>query len=488
MPRSALATGLVDYELAPAEMPAQLIAYASHAFGQRAGEAAVEGPGAKALKKIVDSAARADRSRLFAIQAEHHPAPYRTAHGSAPDQSAGQLRQLSAADAARGGGAVSRPVDRRDQFLPRSGGLHGAGEADHSPTLFADQPAGAVIRVWSAGCSTGEEAYSLAILLQEHLETLKGAITAQVFATDIDSRAIATARSRSVSGQHRRRPVAGAAGALLHRHTDGSAYRIHKGIRDMLVFSEQDVIKDPPFSRLDLISCRNLLIYMGAELQKKLIPLVPLCAQAGWHTVPRHLRRRWRLADLFAVLDRKPSCISARSIFPAPAHDPGSLSATADGGDRGGCSAGKSGARARLPLRELTEQALLQQLAPAGALVNGQGDILYLHGRTGMYLEPAPGESGINNILRMAREGLRQDLRMALHKAASSGERVRCPGLQVKTNSHFTRVDLTVCPLAADPDLMPESPLYLVMLQEAVADPDQAPPAGRAASAACSRS
>ncbi len=91
----------------------------------------------------------------------------------------------------------------------------------------------------------------------------------------------------------------------------------------------------------------------------------------------------------------------------------------------------------------------MQQVAPAGALVNGQGDILYLHGRTGLYLEPAPGEAGVNNILKMAREGLRRELTMALHKAAGAREIVRCPGLRVKTNGDFTTVNLTIRPVAA---------------------------------------
>ena len=95
-------------------------------------------------------------------------------------------------------------------------------------------------------------------------------------------------------------------------------------------------------------------------------------------------------------------------------------------------------------LRELTEQALLQQVAPVAALVNGSGDILYLHGRTGMYLEPAPGETGVNNILKMAREGLRRDLATALHRVAAGREIVRCPNLRVKTNGDFTTVNLTV--------------------------------------------
>jgi two-component system CheB/CheR fusion protein len=121
----------------------------------------------------------------------------------------------------------------------------------------------------------------------------------------------------------------------------------------------------------------------------------------------------------------------------------------------------------KLPLREVTEQALLQQLVQAGALVNAQGDILYLHGRTGMYLEPAPGESGPNNIIKMAREGLRRDLTSALHKAAVAGETVHCPGLRVKTNGDITTVNLIVRPVTVAPLASPDPPLYLVVLEQA---------------------
>jgi two-component system CheB/CheR fusion protein len=137
---------------------------------------------------------------------------------------------------------------------------------------------------------------------------------------------------------------------------------------------------------------------------------------------------------------------------------------------------GKTALPARLPLRELTEQTLLQQFAPVAALVNGAGDILYLHGRTGMFLEPAPGESGVNNILRMAREGLAAGSEDGPAQSGQTPARSSIArGWKVKTNGHFARVDLTVCPVPADPDAMP-SPLYLVMLQEAVAT-DQAQPA-----------
>ncbi|MDO9164806.1 MAG: PAS domain-containing protein, partial [Rhodoferax sp.] len=153
-------------------------------------------------------------------------------------------------------------------------------------------------------------------------------------------------------------------------------------------------------------------------------------------------------------------------------------------------AAAKTAGPVKLSLRDLTEQTLLQHVAPSSALVNGKGDIFYLHGRTGMYLEPAPGEAGISNILKMAREGLRPDLTVALHKAAGSKEVVRAPGLRVKTNGHFTRVNLTVCPVTAGPAAMPESPetdLYLVILEDAPAvDAEKAPKTAKATGAGAS--
>jgi two-component system CheB/CheR fusion protein len=126
----------------------------------------------------------------------------------------------------------------------------------------------------------------------------------------------------------------------------------------------------------------------------------------------------------------------------------------------------------------LTEQALLREIAPAAALVNGRGDILYLHGRTGMYLEPAPGEAGINNILKMAREGLMHELTSALYEAKRSREVVRRPGLRVKTNGAFSVVNLTIHPMATDPTATPAAPLYLVILEDAPSSgPEQAQPA-----------
>lgn len=173
------------------------------------------------------------------------------------------------------------------------------------PSLFAGKPSGALIRIWSPGCSTGEEAYSIAILLKEHLEALKQNFKVQVFATDIDSQAIATARAGVYPASIATDISPERLALIFTPDPDGGTYRIHKGIRDMLLFSEQDIIKDPPFSKLDLISCRNLLIYMDGNLQKKLIPLFHYALNPGAFLFLGTSETVGDLNDLFGVIDRK---------------------------------------------------------------------------------------------------------------------------------------------------------------------------------------
>ena len=173
------------------------------------------------------------------------------------------------------------------------------------PRLFANKDAGAAIRVWVPGCSTGEEAYSIAILLQEQMELLKQSFKVQVFATDIDSLAIGQARTGIYPASIAADISPERLSRFFAQEPDGTAYRVHKSLRDILVFSEQDVIKDPPFSKLDMISCRNLLIYMGGDLQKKLMPLFHYALNPGGMLFLGTSETVGEFADLFATLDHK---------------------------------------------------------------------------------------------------------------------------------------------------------------------------------------
>jgi two-component system CheB/CheR fusion protein len=243
-------------------------------------------------------------------------------------------------------------------------------------------------------------------------------------------------------------------------------YRIHKSIRDMLIFSEQNLIKDPPFSKLDLISCRNLLIYLGADLQRKIIPLFHYALKPEGFLYLGNSEGVGEFDALFAAMDRKAKIYRRKAGYYGP--PPMTTSRYAASQPTGGSlppAPGKASPGLAPSLRELTERALLQ-IAPAAALINASGDILYLHGRTGMYLEPAPGAAGVNNILKMAREGLQHGLAAALRKTAASGEFVRDTGLRVKTNGHYSRVNLTVGPVPAIAAPASAAGLFLVLLEE----------------------
>ena len=468
MPRSAIATGLADYILPPAEMAAQLVAYVKHAFGRLFRHPVADTPhNESALKKIFI---------LLRSQTGHDFSQYKPSTTNRRIERRMAVHQISEID-----GYVKflqqTPPEAdalfRDLLIGvtnffRDPEVFETLEKEIIPKLFADKPVGATVRVWSTGCSTGEEAYSIAILLQERIEILKQNYSVQVFATDIDCRAIATARA----GLY---PISIASDISPERlaryfslEPDGNFFRIHKSIRDMLVFSEQDLIKDPPFSKLDLISCRNLLIYLGMSLQKKLIPLFHYALKKEGILLLGTSEGVGDFVELFKVLDRKAKIFQrkddrsdthhlslARSISHIALSDHTQLTGLK-----------KMEFPAKLQLRELTEQALLQQLAPVCALVNWHGDILYLHGRTGKYLEPTPGEVGTNNILKMAREGLRRDLTLSLQKAAGTKEAVRCSGLQVKTNGHYTTVNLTVCPVSTGSTTTAETHLYLAILED----------------------
>ena len=331
------------------------------------------------------------------------------------------------------------------------------------PNLFTGKHPDSAIRIWVPGCSTGEEAYSIGILLQEQMEMLKQIFKVQIFATDIDSRAIEEARSGvypatisiDISPERLKR---------FFTQDSGGNYRIQKSIRDMIVFSEQDIIKDPPFSKLDLLSCRNVLIYMDRELQKKLIPLFHYALNPGGFLFLGPSETVGEFENLFDTLDRKSKLYRKKDVssglLPIGTFIPPRLESRETQRP-----SGKAPIESKPQLRELTEQTMLQYYAPVGVLVNQRGDILYLHGRTGMYLEPAPGEAGLN-ILKMAREGLRQELTTDLYKAVVSKEPVFHPGLRVKTNGDFTTVNLALRPVAAGPDAAAGPNLFLVTFEE----------------------
>ena len=478
MPRSAIATGMVDFVLPPHEMPARLLAFASRAFGAASGAATLQAPRASdALEKVF---------LLLRAQTSHDFSHYKRntiIRRIERRMAVHQIDKLE--DYIRYLQLTRGEVDAlfRDLLIGvtnffRDTEIFEEIDKQVIPKLFAGKPAGSVIRVWVPGCSTGEEAYSIAMLLHERMEELKENFKVQVFATDIDREAIDHARA----GIYPSSIIADVSPERLahffsQEHADGSAYRIHKSIRDMLIFSEHDLIKDPPFSKLDLISCRNLLIYMDGELQKKLMPLFHYALNPGGALVLGSSESVGDFAHLFTAVDRKAKIYLRKTTDPGAQRlnlarlfppSPGSEIARQPG------SAAHN--EHKLPLHEIAIRTLLEHYTPVGALVSERGEILYLLGRTGRYLEPTPGEASMN-IFKMAREGLRGDLTIALHRAASLGIPARHPGLRVKNDDNFAIVNLSVLPVPAEPDGLIPRGLFLVLLEE---QPAVAPPATKA--------
>ena len=289
---------------------------------------------------------------------------------------------------------------------------------DLLPQLLAGKPEGYVVRVWVAGCASGEEAYSIAILLRELMDETKREFKVQIYATDLDEDAIAVARA----GSYPPNIAQDITPERLRRFfiKDDSGYRIKKEIREMVVFAIQSVIKDPPFTKIDLLSCRNLMIYLEPELQNRLIQtfhyslkqdgvlfLSPSESIGSHNELFTPINRKWR------IYRTNYSVASTRTVLA------GGLTW---GADKHGNAPEEAMQKAiETNFAELAKRALLQSYAPASVVTDLKGNILYVYGETGKYLRPAPGQATLN-VIDMAHEGLQLELRSAIQRAANQDE------------------------------------------------------------------
>ena len=307
------------------------------------------------------------------------------------------------------------------------------------PQLLAGRPEEYVFRVWVAGCATGEEAYSIAILLREFMDEAKCEFKILLYATDLDDDAIATARAgiyppniaQDVSPERLRRFFI----------KDEAGYRVKKDIREMVVFAVQNVIKDPPFTKLDLLSCRNLMIYLEPEIQNRLIPAFHYALKPGGLLFLSPSESIGDHPDLFTPLNRKWKFYRATGTA-------ASTRAVMSGGLVWASTPNSKGSDEAIRkiketnFAELTKRALLQSYAPASVVTDEKGNILYVHGDTGKYLRPAPGQATLN-IVEMAREGLQMELRVALNNV---GQGAPAPSheVTVKVNGDMQTVNFSV--------------------------------------------
>ena len=308
------------------------------------------------------------------------------------------------------------------------------------PNLFAKLPQESILRAWIPGCSTGEEAYSLAIIFKEALEKSKmhSGFSLQIFATDLDSDAIEIARkglfplniSTDISEDRLKR--------FFIASDEG--YRIKTEIREMVIFAQHNIILHPPFTKIDIISCRNLLIYMDPELQKKLIGLFYYCLTSEGVMVLGSSETLGNQSHLFTTLDSKLKIYrhSLTSRSPELSDFPSSFTRS-----KPSFPVKQETEISSANIQSLADELLLTYYSPSGVLVNESGDIIYIHGHTGKYIEPAAGKANLN-IFAMLRDGIRNEFHSAFRRAVAKKETVVLHNIKVGTNGGTQTINIEI--------------------------------------------
>ncbi len=438
MPCSAIKAGLADIVASPEEMPARIISYFGHAQHSQATNAEPSPHNTSALNKIINllhERCSADFS-LYKTSTLYRRIERRTAMHQLSGI-AEYLRYL------RENGQEVELLFRElligvTNFF-RDPAVWEMVRSETFPHLFSFYPNGQILRAWVTACSSGEEAYSLAIVFREALQTIKPGVrfTLQIYATDLDPAAIEKARK----GIYPENIAADISPEHLARYfvADKGGYRVVKEIRDMVIFATQNLISDPPLTKLDLLCCRNLLIYFQPQLQKKLLPLFHYALNRHGVLLLGTSEAVGSFSHLFAPMNGKARLFQrldqpvSLGDLPFPARMP--LASAPREIDLP--------AERQENLGQQTDHLIQQTYAPPAVLVNADGDILYISGRIGKYLEPPAGKVNIN-IHAMAREGLREALIGVIHKALRQPEPIQLKNLQIGGNGSTQTINLTV--------------------------------------------
>lgn len=316
------------------------------------------------------------------------------------------------------------------------------------------------IRIWVPGCATGQEAYSLAIQVREHL--MRGHIDRQVqiFATDIDTEALAIARAGRYDAEE-------LSELSPERHEqffarEGESWRVVKELRDMCIFSVQNLVRDPPFSSLDLVSCRNVLIYMQPDMQKRLVPLFHYALRPGGYLFLGPSEGLASCPELFDIEDKPHRIFRRKEVLARPTFEFPLTGRRAARLSQYGPPSSEPATPVQPSPSDAFERMLLEEYVPASAIINELGEILYVAGRTSRYFQPALG-APCNNLLHQARGALRRELRAVLGQVVETRRRVvsRPIGLENDDGTDWVRV--TMRPV---PGMVPNSGMFAVIIQE----------------------
>ncbi|HEY2481260.1 MAG TPA: CheR family methyltransferase [Caulobacteraceae bacterium] len=461
MPASAIATGYVDLAIPVGEMGRRLADFA-RGFSQFDDMVA---DSTDAAAKVEWAQARDEIWTILRQQMGHDFSGYKPSTFSRRVHRRMQVAQVTTLE-----GYLQRL--RRDQtetnalfrdLLINVTNFFRDGEAFEAlsrlvvPGLFDGRGADDTVRVWAPGCATGEEVYSIAILLSEHMDTLAAAPRVQIFATDINERSLAVARA----GHYPQESLEGVSDARRARFfiRDGGGYAVAKNVRELCIFSPHSVIRDPPFSRMDLISCRNLLIYFGADAQRQIIPIFHYSLRPHGVLFLGASENVSQFNELFTAIDKKHRIYRSRDDATSKVRL-SSLLANLHRTTSGLDLTVRPPAAAAISLRDAVNAQVMGDFAPAHVTVDRDGEVVYYSTRTGKYLEAAQG-SPSRELVTMVRKGLRVDVRAAFRECVESGRRVVRPGVMMEDQEGRTQLlAIIVEPLAQrDSDRR----LYLVL-------------------------
>jgi two-component system CheB/CheR fusion protein len=442
MPQNAINTGLVDLILPPGEMAENLINYAAQIRGQLQAPRTAEAQWESLLQRIF---------ALLQQQTGHDFAAYKR---STLDRRIARRMALHQIESLQEYAQFLQNNDAEVQTLfndlligvtsffrdPEAFEVLGQ---EVIPELFKGRAADQTIRVWVVGCATGEEAYSIAILLREQMAAQKKEFPVQIFATDLNEEAIETGR-RGLYPASIASDVSPERLSRFFAQVD-DAYRVVDSIRKMVIFSVQNLIKDPPFSRIDLISCRNLMIYLQRELQRQLAALFHYALRPGGflflgtsETPPESgpyfeaVNRKWKL------FRRSDEGTGGDGVPPEVLSLPWR---------RQGMPLQEAPSLPPVNVPQVLEKLLLQNYITPCLVVNPRGEILFTYGRVGKYLEPVAGETGTWTVMHLVREGLRTPLISAIRHATSQGRTIHYRDAHVSFNGETRAVHLTVRPI-----------------------------------------
>jgi two-component system CheB/CheR fusion protein len=460
MPNSAIAAGMVDFAIPVEQMGAKLVEFAH-------GAQLIDGLATESAEERADQTVEQVKFEIYALlrnRVGHDFSGYKTKTFLRRVQRRMQITQLATVEAyverlrqdPQEVAALFRDLMINVTSFFRDNEAFDSLARLVIPKLFDGRSAEDTVRIWVPGCATGEEVFSIGILLREHMDTLTELPRVQIFATDIDEHALGIARAarypeallESVSPERRKRFFI----------EDGASRVVSKDVRDLCIFSPHSVIRDPPFSRMDLISCRNLLIYFGIDIQNQVIPLFHYALRPDGFLFLGSAESISNFNDLFAPLEKRHRLFRRRSDIAPNLRLPLMITAR-----RTGLAGEKTSARlprGAVALRQAAEGHVLERYAPPHVVVNGDGDVVHFSARTGKYLE-APAGMPTRQIVTIARKRLRLDLRTLFREAVETGRSVARTGIAVETDDgHVQMVGLKVEPLGTGNGA---DPLYLIL-------------------------